>query len=143
MNFVAKTFDELSKRELYEILRARSQIFIVQQGMRCQDLDGTDFDATHYYLEQDGCVVAYLRAFYTDKATIRIGRVLSVTHGIGLGKAVMQKAIAHIKQNMKCKKICLDSQTHAIAFYEKFGFKVVSDQFLEEGVMHVKMELEI
>ena len=81
MNFVAKTFDELSKRELYEILRVRSQIFIVQQGMRCQDLDGTDFDATHYYLEQDGCVVAYLRAFYTDKATIRIGRVLSVTHG--------------------------------------------------------------
>lgn len=143
MNFVAKTFDELSKRELYEILRVRSQIFIVQQGMRCQDLDGIDFDAVHYYLEQGGSIVAYLRAFYIGEATIRIGRVLSVTHGIGLGKAVMQKAIADIKQNLNCKKICLDSQTHAIAFYEKLGFKVVSDQFLEEGVMHVKMELEI
>ncbi len=143
MNFIAKNFDGLLPIELYEILKARSQIFIVEQNMHCQDIDGIDLKARHFYLEENGKVLAYLRAFYYDKTTVRIGRVLSVTHGIGLGKKVMTEAIKDIKQNMKCKKICLDSQKHAIGFYEKLGFKVVSGEFLEEGVIHVKMELEI
>ena len=143
MNFVVKKFDELTREELYEILKVRSQIFIVEQGMRCQDMDNVDFNARHYYLRQNGEIVAYLRAFYTDETTVRIGRVLSTTHGIGLGTEIMKQAIVDIKQNMKCKKICLDSQTHAISFYEKLGFKTVSDEFLEEGVMHVKMEFAI
>lgn len=143
MNFVVKNFDELTREELYEILKVRSQIFIVEQGMRCQDMDNVDFNARHYYLRQNGEIVAYLRAFYTDETTVRIGRVLSTTHGIGLGTEIMKQAIVDIKQNMKCKKICLDSQTHAISFYEKLGFKTVSDEFLEEGVMHVKMEFAI
>ncbi len=143
MNFISKNFNQLTTVELYEILRVRSEIFIVEQNMHCQDMDGVDFKARHYYLEQNGKILAYLRAFFTDDATVRIGRVLSITHGIGLGAHIMRKAIADIKQNMKCQKICLDSQKHAIAFYEKLGFKAVSGEFLEEGVLHVKMELEI
>ena len=143
MNFIAKNFDELLPLEIYKILKARSQIFIVEQNMHCQDIDGIDLKARHFYLEENGKVLAYLRAFYDDKTTVRIGRVLSVTHGIGLGKKVMTEAIKDIKQNMKCQKICLDSQKHAIGFYEKLGFKAVSGEFLEEGVIHVKMELEI
>ena len=89
--------------------------------------------------------MAYLRAFYVDdsKNTVRIGRVLSITHGIGLGVDIMCKAIKDIKKNMICQKICLNSQKHAIGFYEKLGFRTVSDEFLEEGVIHVKMQLEI
>lgn len=143
MNFIAKNFDELLSTELYEILKARSQIFIVEQNMHCQDIDGIDLKARHFYLEENGKILAYLRAFYDDEITVRIGRVLSVTHGIGLGTKVMTEAINDIKQNMKCQKICLDSQNHAIGFYEKLGFKAVSGEFLEEGVIHVKMELEI
>ncbi len=143
MNFIAKNFDELLPLEIYKILKARSQIFIVEQNMHCQDIDGIDLGAKHFYLEENGKVLAYLRAFYDDKTTVRIGRVLSVTHGIGLGKKVMTEAIKYINQNMKCQKICLDSQKHAIGFYEKLGFKAVSGEFLEEGVIHVKMELEI
>ena len=143
MNFIAKNFDGLLPIELYEILKARSQIFIVEQNMHCQDIDGIDLQARHFYLEENGKILAYLRAFYYDKTTVRIGRVLSVNHGIGLGKKVMTEAIKDINQNMKCQKICLDSQKHAIGFYEKLGFKAVSGEFLEEGVIHVKMELEI
>ena len=142
MNFVAKNFNELTTAELYEILKVRSEIFILEQNMHCQDMDGVDFDARHFYLEQRGKILAYLRAFYINDTTVRIGRVLSVTHGIGLGSEIMRKAITDIKQNMPCKTICLDSQTHAISFYEKLGFKTVSDEFLEEGVMHVKMEVK-
>ena len=145
MNFIAKNFNELSLKELYEILRARSEIFIVEQNMHCQDMDGIDFRARHFFIEENGKVLAYLRAFYADddKNTVKIGRVLSITHGIGLGADIMRKAMADIKKNMKCQKICLNSQKSAIEFYEKLGFKTVSDEFLEEGVIHVKMEFEI
>lgn len=144
MKFTAKNFNELSSLELYEILKARSQVFIVEQNMHCQDMDGVDLTARHFALSQDGKVLAYLRAFYEDgeKTAVRVGRVLSVEHGIGLGKQIMKLAIEDIKQSMPCKYICLDSQKHAIGFYEKLGFKSVSDEFWEEGVLHVKMRLE-
>ena len=145
MNFIAKNLDELSTNELYEILKARSQIFIVEQNMHCQDIDGIDINSRHFFIEDDSKVVAYLRAFYegNDKNVVRIGRVLSIIHGIGLGADIMRKSIADIKINMPCRKICLDSQKHAIGFYEKLGFKTVSSEFLEEGVIHVRMQLEI
>lgn len=142
MNFVAKNFQELSLAELYEILAVRSHIFIMEQNMHCQDIDGTDPVARHLYLEENGKIVAYLRAYYADeeKETVRIGRVLTITHGIGLGAEVMKKAMEDIKRNMNCKRICLDSQKLAIGFYEKLGFQIVSDEFLEEGILHVKMQ---
>lgn len=144
MNFKAKNFNELSLTELYEILKVRSRVFIVELGMKCQDIDGADADSRHFFIEEKGEVVAYLRAFYEDnKTSVRIGRVLSATHGKGLGKEIMLKATQDIKKNMPCKKICLDSQKHAIGFYEKLGFKTVSGEFLEEGVLHVKMEMGI
>lgn len=113
--------------------------------MHCQDIDGVDIKARHFFIEKDGKVMAYLRAFYDDdsKNIVRIGRVLSIEHGVGLGADIMRKAIEDIKQNMPCQKICLDSQKHAIGFYEKLGFKTISEEFLEEGVLHVKMELKI
>lgn len=145
MNFIAKNFGELSLTELYEILRVRSQIFILEQNMHCQDIDGIDLGARHFFLEEKGKVLAYLRAFYTDdsKSVVKIGRVLSLTHGVGLGADIMKRAIADIKKNMKCQNLSLNSQKSAIGFYEKLGFKTVSDEFLEEGVIHVKMQLEI
>ena len=145
MNFVAKNFGELSLTELYEILRTRSQIFILEQNMHSQDMDGIDFEARHFFLEENGKILAYLRAFYTDdsKSVVKIGRVLSITHGVGLGADIMKRAIADIKKNMKCQILSLNSQKSAIGFYEKLGFKTISDEFLEEGVIHLKMQLEI
>ncbi len=144
MNFVAKNFSELSLTELYEILKARSQVFIVEQNMHCQDMDDVDLTARHFFIEENGKVLAYLRAFYTDdsKTVVRIGRVLSITHGVGLGADIMRKAMADIKETMACQTICLDSQKTAIKFYEKLGFQTVSDEFLEEGVIHVAMALK-
>ncbi len=145
MNFIAKNFGELSLSELYEILRVRSQIFILEQNMHCQDIDGIDLEARHFFFEEKGKILAYLRAFYTDdsKSVVKIGRVLSLTHGVGLGADIMKRAIADIKKNMKCQILSLNSQKSAMGFYEKLGFKTVSDEFLEEGVIHLKMQLEI
>ena len=55
----------------------------------------------------------------------------------------MEQSIKAIKEKMKCRKISMDAQKHAIGFYEKLGFIVVSDEFLEEGIVHVIMELEL
>lgn len=143
MRFVAKKFSELTARQLYEILRARSQIFMLEQEIHCQDMDRVDYNSRHYFIEEDGEVLAYLRAFYTDENTVRLGRVLTLHHGKGLGLEIMEKAMSDIRQNMCCKTVCLDSQLHAVGFYEKLGFQVVSDEFLEEGILHVVMQRDI
>lgn len=138
-------FGELTTTELYEIIRSRSSVFLLEQGIICQDLDRVDYDSLHCFIEQDGEVVAYLRAFRKENSTdtVKIGRVLSLTHGIGLGTRIMTESVPKIKEAFNCKRITLNAQKHAQGFYERLGYSVVSGEFLEEGVVHVKMELEI
>lgn len=145
MCFSAKEFNELTAAEMYEILKARTEIFIMEQNIRYQDCDDVDYDSLHCFIEENNKVVAYLRAFYKDddKNTVKVGRVLTVKHGIGLGKELLKKSIPAIKDKMKCNKIYMDAQKHAVGFYEKAGFKIVSGEFLEEGIVHVAMELNI
>lgn len=138
MEFKTKLFDQLSTRELYEIVRARQEVFLMEQNIVCRDFDGVDYDALHCFIEEGGRVVAYLRAYKTAEG-VQIGRVLSITHRIGLGKRLMQEAMPIIKKIFGCEKIILHSQKHAEVFYEKLGFKTVSDVFLEEGIEHVTM----
>lgn len=141
MNLIAKFFDELTTRELYEIVRARTEIFLLEQKIICQDFDGVDYDSLHCFLEEDGKVMAYLRAYRTEE-TVKIGRVLSLTHGIGLGKELLNKSIPEIKRKLNCNNITLHSQKHAQGFYEKLGFTATSPDFIEEGIPHVAMNLE-
>lgn len=145
MKFTAKYFDELTTYELYEILKSRMEVFMLEQGIQCLDMDDVDLRSRHCFLEDGGRVVAYLRAFSKedDGSAVKLGRVLTLRHGEGLGRELMEKAIADLKARMGCRKLCLDSQKHALSFYEKFGFRVVSEEFLEEGIPHVAMELEV
>ncbi len=145
MTFISKRFNELNIKELYEILKARAEVFIMEQNIHYQDMDDIDYRSLHCFFIDNGKVIAYLRAFYADEScdTVKIGRVLTLKHGNGTGRELMSNSIEAIKLNMKCRKICLDAQKHAEKFYEKFGFKVVSDEFLEEGVVHVSMELKV
>ena len=143
MNFVAKTFGELTKEELYEILKARCEIFVVEQGMRCQDMDDMDQVSKHFILKENDKLLAYLRAFYDEsEKAVKIGRVLSITHKKGLGTMLLDFAVSEIRKNEPDTKIYVNSQKQASGFYEKMGFKAVSDEFLEEGVLHIKMELQ-
>lgn len=141
--FAAKAFADLSGAQVYEILKSRSEIFMLEQNIRCLDMDDVDYKSTHCFLAEEGRVVAYLRAFSDDVDTVRIGRVLSLRHNAGLGTELMQKSLAYIKENMHCNTISLHSQAYVCDFYKKFGFKVVSAVFYEEGIPHVSMELHI
>lgn len=141
MEFKAKFFDELTTHELYRIVQARTEIFLLEQKIICQDFDGVDCDALHCFLEQDGKIMAYLRAYRMEGGEIKIGRVLSIKHGIGLGTKLMKESIGAIRERMGEGKIVLNAQKHAEGFYSRLGFRVASPVFLEEGIPHVKMVL--
>ncbi len=145
MELIVKKFNELTNQELYEILESRASIFIIEQNINYNDLDRIDYNSYHFFFKKDDKVIAYLRAFYEDenKYALRIGRVLTKNHGKGIGRELLNKSLIYIKENIKCNIICMDAQKHAIGFYEKFGFIVTSNEFLEEGILHVKMKLEV
>ena len=88
-------------------------------------------------------ITAYLRIFEREKGVIQIGRVLTTEHGKGFGRKILKEAVSLIKKQMKPEKIYLEAQCYAIGFYEKEDFKVCSEKFLEDGIPHVKMILEL
>lgn len=143
MEFFAKRFNELTVTQLYEILKSRAEIFLLEQNIICQDLDNRDYDSLHCFFNDDKRVVAYLRAFYSEKDVVTIGRVLTLSHGNGIGRDLMNNSIEKIKTCLPCKKITVHAQKQAIGFYEKMGFVIVSDEFVEEGVIHVTMEYDL
>jgi len=145
MELKAKFFDELTSREIYEILRARYLIFKVEQKIDYCDFDDIDFRSLHIFLESDRSVKAYLRAFFkdSDKHTVQVGRVLTMEHGAGHGRRLIEEGIRLIQEKLNPDIICLESQKHAVGFYEKFGFAVVSEEFIEAGIPHVEMVLKV
>ena len=91
MKLIAKRFEELTSKELYEILKARAEIFIMEQNIHYQDMDNIDYDSLHCFFMEHDKVIAYLRAFYQkgNKDIVKIGRVLTIKHGKGIGKDLM------------------------------------------------------
>lgn len=145
MQLIAKTFQELTSREVYEILKSRAEIFILEQNINYQDMDDIDYQSLHCFYQENNRVVAYLRAFYKDddKKIVKVGRVLTLEHGKGLGGKFLEESIAIIKTKMPCQKIYIHSQKHAEKFYKRYGFVTTSDEFIEEGVVHIEMELKL
>ena len=145
MNLIINKFDELTNKELYEILKSRAAIFIIEQNINYQDLDDIDYNSIHCFYKENDKVTAYLRAFYKEdnKDIVKIGRVLTLKHNQGLGRKLLTESLPQIIKIMKPKKITMDAQKYAIGFYQKFGFQVVSDEFIEEEILHVIMELDV
>lgn len=139
----SKYFSELSAKELYEILKARAEIFVVEQNCAYQDLDGADYESLHVFFEKDGKIMAYLRAFRKDNDTVRMGRVLTLQHGIGLGGRLLREGLAQIRDKMHPARICIEAQCYATGFYEREGFQICSEEFLEDGIPHVQMVLQL
>ena len=143
MKKVSKYFSELTTAEIYEILKARSKIFVVEQNCVYQDLDDKDYESLHVFYVEDGKVAAYLRAFYNNGCIVQIGRVLTLQHGTGLGGKLLKEGIAQIKEKMNPKQLYIEAQCYATGYYEREGFRVCSDEFLEDGILHVQMILDL
>ena len=143
MDLVVKHFNELSTSELYEILKTRFEIFVTEQECLYQDLDDKDQDAIHVFCwNENGRVTGCLRVFMRDaeNGIVQIGRVVTLEHGKGIGGQLLHRGVEVAVERFKAKKIYLEAQVYAIGYYAKEGFEVVSDEFMEDGIPHVKME---
>ena len=141
-----KTFEQLSLIELYEILKIRQEVFIVEQDCPYLDADDLDKKAHHMMLwdEQTGRLAAYTRLLekglsYPNYCSI--GRVLS--HGDfrqkGYGRLVMQQSIYQMKVFYPTIDIKISAQTYLLKFYNSLGFKEVGEGYLEDGIPHIGM----
>lgn len=135
-----KRFDQLNVNELYEILKLRQDIFILEQQCLYSDIDFIDEKSLHIYYQEKGKIIAYLRMFEKDTNTCQLGRIISLNRRQGFGTSLINETLQLLKQEKKYEKVYVEAQKYAIEFYEKLGFYVISDVFLEDGIEHVKME---
>lgn len=136
-----KSFRELTVDELYELLRVRSEVFVVEQNCVYQDLDGDDQQSIHLWLTVAGKVVALARVCPagTHMIEISIGRVITTERGKGYGKQIMLRAIDAAIEHFDAKHIDIEAQEYARGFYESVGFKQSSDTFILDGIPHIRM----
>lgn len=133
-----RTFDELSKEDLFEILRARNAVFVVEQDCAYQDIDDIDLRSIHVFIRKER-VIAYLRLFRRDDGSVQIGRLLTTVRGKGLGRAILEKGIEIAEKRMGATRTVAEAQDYIRGLYESEGFVACSDVFLEDGIPHVMM----
>lgn len=144
MEVIVKKFSELSTDELYSILELRVAVFVVEQECHYLEVDGLDREAVHVWLEEDGRILAYLRVMDrgVESEYVSIGRLLAARRREGLGSRVLSEGIRVAKEYFGADKIYLEAQVYARGLYEKQGFRAVSEEFLLDGIPHVKMLLD-
>ncbi len=145
MNLNVKMFDELTTEELYEILKLRSQVFVVEQKCNYLDMDDADKGACHVFYTDDDGIQAYLRVL--DKGVgsehVRIGRVISVKRRCGIGTSLVKEGIKAAVEKFGADTVFVEAQCYVKDMYAKLGFVQTSEEFLDVGIPHVKMELKL
>ncbi len=137
-------FTDLSAALLYEVLRFRQAIFVVEQGSPYPDLDGLDQRAHHLLLRVDGELAGYLRLIpHPGEARVAIGRVAVAVRlrRQGLARRMMAEALARCPRDYPDCAVTLTAQTYLAEFYSSLGFRATSAPFDDYGVPHVDMAL--
>ena len=146
MDFIIKTFSELNTTELYNILQLRSEVFVVEQDCVYQDVDFKDQKALHVFGFKNDKIIAYTRIFkpgdYFKNASI--GRVVVAANErkYGFGHDLLKASIKAIKDDFKVDKITISAQKYLKKFYESHQFIQVGEEYLEDGIPHIRMDRE-
>ena len=143
MDFKIKQFDNLTTDELYKILKARIDVFVVEQNCPYEECDNKDYDSVHIFSRENNKIAAYLRIIpagisYKEPA---IGRVLVAKEyrRQGIAKNMMYLALKYINNNLKTDYIRISAQKYLLDFYKSLGFEKVSEEYLEDGIPHHEM----
>lgn len=138
-----KAFNELSTKELYAILKERTNVFVVEQNCPYLEVDGKDELSYHLFKEKNGDIAAYLRILppgvsYEESS---LGRVLvkKEYRGQGLAYELVQKGIDFIHAELQQQSIKIQAQDYLREFYGSFGFEAISEVYLEDDIPHVDM----
>lgn len=141
-----KSYHDLNTKELYEILKIRQEVFIVEQTCYYLDADGFDDKATHVFAQQDGVILAYCRIFepgikYEESS---IGRVLTNPkyRNLKLGKTLMKIALSSIANRFYSNSVRISAQDYLLKFYTDLGFIETSKKYLEDQIPHTEMYYE-
>lgn len=146
LKWKTKPFEALTVHELYDILKLRSEIFVVEQNCVYLDLDGKDKLALHLFAEYDGKVVAHARLFKQGISfdNSSIGRVVVDANyrDKKWGHDLMKEAIAGISLYFGESAITIGAQLYLKKFYESHGFVQTSEMYLEDDIPHIEMKRE-
>ena len=143
MKIKVKTFDQLTKKELYYILQLRSEVFVVEQDCVYQDIDGKDESALHILGIKEDKLVAYTRCFkpgdYFNEASI--GRVVveKSQRKYKFGYDIMNASIEAINNHYNTTLIKISAQCYLDKFYTNLGFNAIGNEYLEDGIPHIAM----
>lgn len=143
MAWKLKRFEELTTLELHNIVKERINIFVVEQNCPYEELDDLDLKSYHLFKEENNNIIAYLRiipkGLVHDK--VAIGRVLTVQEHRykGIFTEIMKKAINFIENELNEESIKISAQERLRKAYGKFGFKEVSEVYLEDNIPHIAM----
>lgn len=145
MRLKIKEFDDLTLKQLYEILRLRFNVFIVDQNSIYNEYDQLDYLATHIFIEEQNQIIAYLRVFRKTKQEVRFGRVAvhKEYREKKLGKKIIGKCIEIVKSKWEAQRIVISAQDYLKTFYESYGFVKSSEIYDDGGVPHIDMTLKI
>ena len=145
INWIQKTFSELTTDELYAILRLRTEVFVVEQNCVFQDMDNKDQQSHHLMGWIGNDLVAYVRILPAglSYAEPSIGRVVSDPRyrGIGAGRELMKEAIKRTIELHGKQSIRIGAQLYLLKFYSSLGFVAEGDVYLEDGIEHIEMKL--
>lgn len=148
LDWQCKPFNQLNCDELYDLLKLRIDVFVVEQTCYYPDLDDLDRhpDTLHVFLYQDSKMTAYLRILapgtsYPEQPSI--GRVLTAQYarGSGLGHPLIKQGIDACQVKFPGLEIKISAQEHLINYYGQHGFIVCSEPYLEDGIPHIGMKL--
>jgi len=143
IDFIIKTFHELSSSEIYQMLQLRSEVFVVEQDCVYQDIDNKDQKAFHVLGYKDHNLVAYARIFNSGDYFIHpsISRIVvqEKERQFKYGHELVATSIEFILHNFQEKNILISAQTYLTKFYNSHGFQKQGEEYLEDGISHIKM----
>lgn len=143
MEWSKKAFSDLSVDELYDILKARVDVFVVEQTCPYPEIDNYDQQSLHIYLKNEDDLLGYARILPKNSKfqEASIGRVLVVKkyRGKGFAELIMKEAINHIFNEWKEEVIFIQAQHYLSEFYSSLGFKQITDVYLEDNIPHIDM----
>ncbi|WP_435307467.1 GNAT family N-acetyltransferase [Sebaldella termitidis] len=144
MEKVIKKFDELTLNELYDILKLRVDIFVVEQNCPYGELDNKDKESIHIFYRENGEITAYLRIIpkFLSYESVSMGRICvkQEFRSRKLGREIVKDAINYIEKDMKEYIITIGAQEYLKDFYASFDFKPISDIYDEDGIKHLDMQ---
>jgi len=145
LTWCIKPFATLTQAELYQMLRVRQDVFVVEQNCPYHDIDDTDSDWLHVLGYQEQQLVAYARlrlGTLQHPSVARIGRVLVTenTRGRGIARELMQRSMRYIHEHAAERVVAISAQCYLLDFYRSLGFKNVGEPYEEDGIPHQDME---